>query len=88
MIINVKSRKKKKKKEVETKPKRSKLWKPQELAYIQAGYSWKLWCCSGGDMGGVGGTPLYLHSGLAVVFGDMLVQSMAVEDDIRKACWT
>jgi hypothetical protein len=36
-------------------------------------------------MGGVGGTPLYLQSELAVVFGDVAGDK---EGDLRKACWT
>jgi hypothetical protein len=33
----------------------------------------------------VGGTPLYLQSVLAVVFGDVVGD---MEDELRKACWT
>ena len=33
----------------------------------------------------MGGTPLYLHSVLAVVFGEV---SIAMDDDVRTACWT
>jgi hypothetical protein len=34
-------------------------------------------------MGGVGGTPLYLQSVLAVVLGDVVGD---MEDELRKAC--